>query len=148
MRELYYAEGGAQKYAMFAQVPCAIVERDLSEKEFAQFEDEIQVKKDMKQPYRWINILKKIKREIGLGFNPDEIAKNMGVTTKEIKESISKLEVIDEHLDKDLDQAGNYSVVEGQEQIFNDVGGLLNQGDIKGDEDKKDIDKCINDYKS
>lgn len=143
MRELYYAEGGAQKYSMFAQVPCAIVERDLSEKEFAQFEDEIQVKKDMKQPYRWINILKKTKRELGLGFTADEIAKNMGVTTKEVKENISKLEVIEEHLDKDLDEAGNYSVVEGQEQIFKDVGGLLNQGDIKGDEDKKDIIKNI-----
>ena len=143
MRELYYAEGGAQNYKTFAQVPCAIVERDLSEKEFAQFEDEIQVKKDLKQPYRWINILKKIKRELELGFNPDEIATNMGKTTKEIKESISKLEIIDEHLDKDLKDAGNYSLVEDKEQIFNDVGGLLNQGDIKGDEDKKDIIKNI-----
>ena len=143
MRELYYGEGGVAKYGNFESIPCAIVEKVLSEKEFTQLEDQIQIKKDLKQEYRWTNILKKIQRENKLGFTIEEIARNMGKEASEIKKSIAKLEVIDEHLDQDLDAAGDYKHVEGQEQIWNDVGSLLVSGDVKGDDDKKDIVKKI-----
>lgn len=135
-REIYYEN--VKNYSNFEYLPCAVFLNDLTIKQIAQIEDVLQVRKDLKQEYRWIALRLKIRREKILGFTDDEIAKNMGMKTSDIKKHLLSIDAIDEHLDKDLDEKGNYALVKFQEQIWNNLGNKL-AVEAKGDQDKKDI---------
>ena len=138
-RELYYDQGGADTYANFKNLPCAIIKRDLNVKQIVEIEDILQQHEDLKLEYDWYDILLRVKRELDLeDYNYEKVAKNLGWDVLEVRQKEAQLGAMDTHLEVDYKNKLAYAeAFDQQEQIWEDLGkDLIKMGE---DEDKKDI---------
>ena len=61
VRELY--ESNKKVYADFAHIPAAVIEEHLTAIDIEETESYYQIKRELKQDYDWISLIKKIKRQ-------------------------------------------------------------------------------------
>lgn len=95
----------------------------ITEKDIWKIEAGLQLSKDKIAEYHPVNELLKIKQGIEARLSPEEIAAAMyGRTAEEIKESLKRLELIDDFLDF-FDQPGNYGLIRkfGLHEYFIDI---------------------------
>ncbi len=137
-RELYYSQGGADTYANFRKLPCAIIKKDLHIKEIVEIEDILQQHEDLKLEYDWYDKLLRVKRELEIEeYNYEKVAKNMQYSEREVREKEAQLAAMDTHLEEDYGNKATYADLYEQEQIWGDLGkDLIKAGE---DDDKKDI---------
>ncbi len=130
VRELYNENPSA--FSNFQTIPCAVLDvKDLTELDIEEIENRLQLKRDLKLDYSWINELLKIRYQIDLKLknapkNQEikksiiyaEVGASMGISNpKEIEEKLNILELAHQYLEE-TKQEGNYEVIKNMEQIF------------------------------
>lgn len=127
-------------YNNFKTIPCAVIDIEISEIDIEEIENKLQLKRDLKLDYSWINELLKIKYQIDLklknipnsdNINKDIIFTEVGLTMgindpKKIQEKLHILNFVDLYLEE-TDQSGDYEVVKNMEQIFKDYTKNINK---------------------
>lgn len=130
VRELY--NENPSTFSNFKTIPCAVLNlKDLTELDIEEIENRLQLKRDLKLDYSWINELLKIKYQIDLKLKNapknqevkkdiiyTEVGASMGISKpKEIEEKLNILGLANRYLE-DTKQEGNYEVIKNMEQIF------------------------------
>ena len=82
-------------------IDCVILPEDTSVKEIYELEQELQMSKDFKEDYHWINELSNIERGIRdkrFGYSEEEMAKRLRMTKQVIQSKLRMKELIDQFL--------------------------------------------------
>jgi|TARA_B100001964_G_scaffold219569_1_gene261773 hypothetical protein len=118
VRELYKLD--EKKYKNFKQVPCAVIDEHLDQRDIKDIEYNLQVVKENKQEYDWISLCLAIQKNIDvLKWNFKEVATKMEKAEKAIRMDYELIQQIDKHLAAQRKEKA-YHLLEKQQQLWKD----------------------------
>ena len=132
-RELYYSN--PTKYAHFETIQCAILPSTFDKSKEAQIEFELQIAKEIKQEYNWIDDRKAKLNLETLYTNKDgmvlssavkRVAKETGIQESRLKNQVIGFELSKEYLKDFLNLENRWDEVEDKEQAFYTLATVLN----------------------
>ena len=120
VRELY--ETDKKKYEKFQYIPAAVIQENLTAEDIEVTESYYQIKKEFKQDYDWISLIKKIQRQKDV-LNKDFkwISVTMDRTPDWVESSYKLIEEIDKCLEEDYGKPRHYDLVMNQQQIWEET---------------------------
>ena len=101
-------------------ITCVVLPEDATKQEIYELEQEMQLAREFKEPYHWINELKNIKRgATDFNLNPEQQAKRLRSTKNDVEAKLRMLDLIDLFLFwKDIQGQHDYEKLNDTEQIF------------------------------
>ena len=120
VRELY--ESDKKKFQKFSHIPAAIIQEHLTALDIEEIESYYQIKKELKQDYDWISLIKKIQRQKDvLKQDFKWISVTMDRPIEWVESSYKLIEEIDKCLDEDYGKPRHYNLVMNQQQIWDET---------------------------
>ena len=120
VRELYQSD--AQTYKNFQNIPCAIIQKDLTPVDIKRIEGYYQIKKQFRQDYDWVSLCFDIKYEKDdLKSSFKEIGVDKDFSEKEVEMHYELAKQVEIHLKEDWKEPMNFDRVLQQKQIWMDA---------------------------
>lgn len=106
-------------------IECVVLPNDANPKDIYALEQQLQISKDFREKYHWINELKNIRRgkeDKKLGFTDNELAENLRLDVGELKTKLRMLSLIDAFLLwKGIPNEYDYQKLDDTEEIFRQI---------------------------
>ena len=120
VRELY--ESNKKKFEKFQYIPAAVIQEHLTAEDIEVTESYYQIKKELKQDYDWISLIKKIQRQKDvLKKDFKWISVTMDKTQDWVESSYKLIEEIDKCLEEDYGKPRHYDLIMNQQQIWEET---------------------------
>lgn len=120
VRELY--ESDKKKFDKFQYIPAAVIQEHLTAEDIEVTESYYQIKKELKQDYDWISLIKKIQRQKDvLKKDFKWISVTMDRTPDWVESSYKLIEEIDKCLEEDYNKPRHYDLIMNQQQIWEET---------------------------
>ena len=123
MRELFTED--PVRFGNFAYVDCAVLPASVTPNEIVEIEVRLQMQRETKLPYGWIEESIAIKEMLDEGMQRAYVADLMKKRPREVLAAERALTEVDIYLKDWLRDPENYQEVEGAEQFFNDLAKAL-----------------------
>ena len=131
----------ALKYTGVTYIKCVVLPEDSTSQELYELEQELQLAKEFKEPYHWINELNNIRKGALLyKLSAEQQAKTLRLNNKkDIEIRLRRLDLIDSFLSwKGLNGHYDYEKFDDTEQVFMDLEKALRSQNFKKDIEKQD----------
>ncbi|MFC1618914.1 hypothetical protein ACFL45_03115 [Candidatus Neomarinimicrobiota bacterium] len=125
---------------------CVVLPEDTTKQDIYDLEQELQIAKEFKEPYHWINELKNIQLGLTqLGLTTSHIAKRLHQKENDVKSKSRMLDLIDSFLIwKNIPDQHDYEKLDETEQIFADLEKTLRNQHYRQDPSKQeDLKKAV-----
>lgn len=122
-------------------IDCVVLPDDAVAKDIYELEQYLQLAKDFKKDYHWINELLNIregKEDKRYKYSDKAMAKRLNISTQELKNRLLRIELVDDFLNwKDITGQYDYSKLDEAEQIFIELVKAVKNNKFKDDPQKK-----------
>ncbi|MDA7783660.1 hypothetical protein N8934_02330 [Candidatus Pelagibacter sp.] len=120
VRELY--ETDKKAFSKFQVIPTAVIQEHLTLIDIEEIESYYQIKRELKQDYDWISLIKKIQRQKDvLKKDFKWISVTMDKSVDWVESSYKLIEEIDTCLEEDYNKPKNYNLIMNQFQIWEET---------------------------
>lgn len=121
MRELVRKSDGSVD-ERFTHVRCAVLPQDTTRDEIDDIEADLQARPQTKLDYDWIGDARLIRRQVGKGRTPKQVADRLRRSKSDIENVLQALDEADLYLSEWVEKPGQYDLVAGEgQQIFGDI---------------------------
>lgn len=137
MRELFTQD--PVRFSNFAYVDCAVLPASVTPNEIVEIEVRLQMQKETKLPYGWIEESIAIREMLNEGMQRAYVAELMKKKPKEVQTAERALTEVDIYLKEWVHDPENYQQVEDAEQFFNDLAKALDGAEGEMQDTKRRI---------
>lgn len=136
----------ALKHLGVQYIICVVLPEDATRQEIYELEQALQIAKEFKEPYHWINELENFRMGIiDYNLKKEHLARRLGLSPSEFDAKLRMLDLIDSFLSwKGISRQYDYEKISDTEQIFGDLERALRSRKFKRDiKNQEELKKAV-----